>query len=99
MHTPLHNPSLEGQAQRRAKAQFSWLIHAGVYLAVNAGLLLLTWGMGRHWATFPALGWGLALAIHGLVVLARGSSLKQRLLERERQRLTAREESPQSRQA
>ncbi len=28
MHTPLHNPLLERQAQRRAKAQFGWLIHA-----------------------------------------------------------------------
>ena len=87
MHTPLHKPSLERQAQRRAKAQFGWLIHAGVYLAVNTGLLLLAWGMGRHWAAFPALGWGLALAIHGLAVWARGSSLQQRLLARERQRL------------
>lgn len=87
MHTPLHNPSLERQAQRRASAQFGWLVHAGVYLTVSTGLLLLAWTQGRPWAMFPALGWGVALAIHGLTVLARGSSLKQRLLERERERL------------
>lgn len=87
MHTPLHNPSLERQAQRRANAQLGWLVHAGVYLAVNTGLLLLAWNQGRSWAAFPALGWGLGLAIHGLAVWARGSSLQQRLLERERTRL------------
>lgn len=87
MHNTTHNPSLEHQAQRRASAQFGWLVHAGVYLAVNTGLLLLAWAQGRPWAIFPALGWGLGLALHGAVVFAKGSSLKQRLVERERRRL------------
>lgn len=87
MHNTTHNPSLEHQAQRRASAQFGWLVHAGVYLAVNTGLLLLAWAQGRPWVIFPALGWGLGLALHGAVVFAKGSSLKQRLVERERRRL------------
>jgi hypothetical protein len=78
---------LERQARRRANAQFGWLIHAGVYAAVNTGLILLAWSQGRSWAVFPALGWGLGLAIHGVVVFALRSSLQQRLLERERRRL------------
>ena len=47
MQTPTHNPSLERQAQRRASAQFGWLIHAGVYLAVNTGLLDTLLGLRR----------------------------------------------------
>lgn len=87
MHTNPSESALERQARRRASAQFGWLIHAGVYLAVNAGLLLLSISQGRSWAVFPALGWGLGLAVHGLAVSAIGSSLRQRLLDRERRRL------------
>ena len=38
---------------------------------------------------FPALGWGLGLAIHGLVVffVTGGAGLHERLIERERERL------------
>lgn len=87
MHTKHIEHPLERQARRRANAQFGWLVHAGVYLAVNTGLGLLALSQGRAWAMFPALGWGLGLAIHGAVVLARGSALKQWLVERERSRL------------
>lgn len=83
----MNTNALERQARRRAHAQFGWMVHAGVYLAVNTGLLLLAWSQGRSWAVFPALGWGLGLTIHAAVVWARGSSLQQRLLARERSRL------------
>jgi hypothetical protein len=91
MHTPLHNPSLERQAQRRANAQLGWLVHAGVYLAVNTGLLLLAWNQGRSWAVIPALGWGLGLAAHGLAVSDIGGKLCRWLLERERGRMGLRQ--------
>ena len=45
-----------------------WYIHACVYIAVNLGLATLSAMSGRHWAVFPAFGWGLGLAIHGIVV-------------------------------
>lgn len=97
MHTNHTEHPLERQARRRANAQFGWLVHAGVYLAVTTGLVLLSWVQGRPWAVFPALGWGLGLAVHGLVVSALGSSLRQRLLIRERQRLEKQEQSQQCR--
>ena len=45
---------------------------------------------GRHWAIYPALGWGLGLAIHGDVVylVTGGGGLYQRLVEQERERLS-----------
>jgi hypothetical protein len=51
----------------------------------------LSVGSGRHWAVFPALGWGIGLAIHGMVVffLAGGSNLHERMVQAERDRLSA----------
>jgi hypothetical protein len=43
---------------------------------------------------FPLLGWGLGLALHGVAVfmLGDGSTLRRRLLERERERLRREQE-------
>jgi hypothetical protein len=78
-------------ARRRAGAKMGWYIHAMVYVVVNAVLLLmaqLSFG-NRPWTVFPVLGWGLGLALHGLAVfvLGGGSSWRQRLVDRERERL------------
>lgn len=80
---------LERLARRRAGAKLGWYIHAGVYLAVNLLLVVLSASSGRHWAVFPAVGWGIGLAIHGVVVffLASGSGLHERLVQAERDRI------------
>jgi len=82
---------LDQLAHRRARAKMGWFLHAAVYLAVNAGLVVLSLASGRHWAVYPLLGWGLGLLFHGLAVwmLAPGSSIMDRLVERERARLQA----------
>ena len=66
-----------------------WIIHAMVYVAVNLLLVTLAALSGRNWAMFPALGWGLGLAIHGFVVFVvnGGGGLHERLLQHERQQL------------
>lgn len=53
---------------RAARAGFKW--HATVYVAVNAGLLLI-WAAirlqhdGAHpWFVYPLIGWGIGLAVH-----------------------------------
>jgi hypothetical protein len=81
---------IERQARRRAGAHLGWCIHATVYVAVNSFLVLLATSSGRSWAIFPLLGWGLGLAIHGLVVFLRlgGGGIHQRLVDQERRRLT-----------
>ena len=81
---------LERTARRRAGMKLGWYIHAGVYLAVNLFLAALAASAGRNWAIFPALGWGLGLAIHGVVVfLVAGGGVYENLLERERRQLAA----------
>jgi hypothetical protein len=83
------DPQLERQARRRAGAKLGWYIHALVYISVNLMLALLSTMSGRHWAVFPAMGWGMGLAIHGLVVffVTGGAGLYERLLQREREQL------------
>ena len=88
-------PTLEQRARRRVALKKGWLVHAAVFVLVNAGLWLM-WQMadagGEGWRMqrrgfhfFPLWGWGLGLAIHGLVVLFRlqGEGLTERMVERE----------------
>ena len=84
-------PALERQARRQAGAKLGWYVHAFVYAAVNLMLVLLSAVSGKHWAIFPALGWGLGLAIHGMVVflVTGGAGLRARLVQREREHLSA----------
>ena len=86
-----HETQFERVARRRAGAKMGWYIHASVYLLVNLLLVALSVGSGRHWAVFPAQGWGIGLAIHGVVVffLAGGSNLHERMVQAERDRLAA----------
>jgi uncharacterized membrane protein len=81
--------AMEKLARKRAGMRMGWLIHATVFIAVNLLLATLSYLSGRYWAVFPFLGWGLGLAIHGMVVLLAlpGSGLYQRMLARERERL------------
>jgi hypothetical protein len=75
-------------ARRRAGAKLSWYIHAAVYILVNLLLAVLSASSGRHWAIYPALGWGLGLAVHGAAVFIATSGLMDRLVDQERERLT-----------
>jgi hypothetical protein len=79
---------LERLARRRAGAKMGWYIHATVYIAVNLLLAALSAMGGSRWAVFPALGWGIGLAIHGAVVFLVSGGLHERLVQAERRRLT-----------
>ena len=81
---------LEHLARQRAGAKMGWFIHATVYAIVNLLALALALMSARHWPVAPAMAWGLGLAIHGIVVfwLGSGAGLRQRLLQRERERLS-----------
>jgi len=84
---------MERLARRRAGAKLGWYMHAGVYLLVNLLLVTLSATSGRHWAVFPALGWGLGLAIHGIVVfMVTGGGLHERMVQAERNRLALQQE-------
>ena len=99
-------PSLAQRARRRVALKKGFFIHLLVFVLVNAGLFVLwegaEWGLGdgagwgRHHRVggfFPLWGWGLGLAIHGIVVLLRlqGEGVTQRMVEREIEALRRRE--------
>jgi len=86
---------LEGLARKRAAAKIGWYIHATAYIAVNLLLAVLSAMSGRHWAVYPALGWGIGLAIHGAVVflVAGSTGLHGRMVQRERERLALQRDS------
>jgi hypothetical protein len=86
---PLSDDPIENLARKRAGAKLGWYIHAAVYLLVNLLLASLSYSAGRHWAVFPAAGWGIGLLVHGMVVffLAGGSDLHERMVQAERNRI------------
>lgn len=96
LSTPRLSDNLERQARKRAGARMGWYLHAAVYLVVNLGLTALSFASGHHWAVFPAMGWGLGLAIHGAAVwlAINGGGLRERLVQQERDRLSAEARSP-----
>lgn len=60
--------------QRRQVVRTGFRYHLVVYVAVQA-LLLATWavtGAGFPWFLFPLLGWGIGLAVHGVVAYGGG---------------------------
>ena len=89
----LNADRLERTARRRAGMKMGWYIHASVYVLVNLFLVLASASRGHTWAIYPLLGWGLGLLIHGAVVffLAPGNAFYERLLERERKALGAKD--------
>ena len=89
--TPLSPEEIERLAHKRAGAKLGWFIHATVYVLVNLFLFAISqYGFGqRPWSVYPVLGWGLGVALHGIsvFVMGGGSGLRDRLVERERERL------------
>ena len=81
---------LDMLARRRAGAKLGWYAHATVYVLVNVFLFILSMktGSGR-WSMFPAMGWGLGLAFHGIgvFILGPGCTMRERMVRRERERL------------
>lgn len=85
---------IERLARKRAGRKMGWYIHAFVFIAVNAGLAVLSTFTGRHFAVVSAFGWGLGLMIHGAVVflLPHGGNLRERLVQQEREKLEKRQD-------
>ena len=84
---------LDRLARQRAGMKMGWYIHAGIYLAVNLMLAAIAASSGRGWAIFPAFGWGIGLAAHGIVVfLKTNTAFFDGLVARERRQLQAQRE-------
>ncbi|MBT9456266.1 MAG: 2TM domain-containing protein [Burkholderiaceae bacterium] len=92
--TNMNEAQLRRTAKRRVNLKMGFLIHLLVFVAVNGGLWLMTSiNGGGHWRVFPLWGWGLGLAIHGLVTLInlQGQGLRERLLDSELKALRQRQ--------
>jgi hypothetical protein len=78
-------------ARRRAGRTLGWLMHLTVFICVNLVLLIAAASSGRPWHLVPLLGWGLGLAIHGMVVTLRngGFGIHAHLVRSERERLAS----------
>lgn len=90
---PLTDAQIESRARRRVAMKSGWYIHAVVFVAVNLGLYVIAqFTPYPRWHHWPLWGWGLGLAIHGLVVwlVLHGDGLRERMLEAERERLRRR---------
>ena len=85
------NEDLKRIARRRAGAKLGVIIHASVYVLVNALLALIRYRTSPDlaWNLYPLAGWGLGLAIHAAVVYVggAGSALRERLEQAELRRL------------
>jgi hypothetical protein len=81
---------IESRARRRVGMKLGFYTHAVVYVVVNLGLFAISSVSGRgNWHVWPLLGWGLGLAIHGIVtfISLSGEGVRERMLEREIERL------------
>lgn len=88
---PNDDRDIDRIARRRAGAKLGWYLHVTIYVVVNLGLFLVSrYGFGtRPWSVFPLLGWGLGVVLHGVAtfVLGSGSGIRERLVDKERERL------------
>lgn len=88
---PLTPDDIDRLARRRAGAKLGWYVHAVFYVLVNTLIFAMSrYGFGqRPWSVYPLLGWGLGLALHGVSVFAlgRGSKLRERMVQKERERI------------
>ena len=92
MNTPVtpSDTDLRRRARRRVGLRNSLGFHALVFVLVNLGLWAINaFGGGPRWHFWPLFGWGLGLAIHGIVTLLalHGEGWRERQLEREVERL------------
>lgn len=91
MPNHLSPEAIEQLARRRAGAKLGWYAHAAAFTAVNVVIFGMSrYGFGnRPWSVYPLLGWGLGLALHGISVfmLGTGSGLRERMVQKERERL------------
>ncbi len=82
------------KARRRALAKYGFFVHAAVYAAVMVLLVVinLVTSPGAIWFIWPLIGWGFAVALHGLRVflLSDRNAIVDALAERELRRSAGR---------
>ncbi len=81
------------KARKRAEAKYGFFVHAAVYAAVMVALVIINvlTSPGAIWFIWPFIGWGFAVALHGMRVylLADKTVVLDALTERELRRSAA----------
>jgi multidrug efflux pump subunit AcrB len=85
----------DAKARERAEAKYGFFVHASVYTAVMVLLVLINLMTSPEaiWFIWPLVGWGFAVALHGVRVflLADKNAVIEKLTERELRRSSAEE--------
>ena len=74
---PLESNPRYCEALRHVRELRGFYVHAATYFVVISGLAALNFfgNSTRLWVVWPAVGWGIGLAAHGLSVFAFGGWL------------------------
>ena len=91
---PMDEEALQQAAKKRVDLKIGFYTHLLVFVLVNCGIYLMNnFSGGQRWHHFPLFGWGLGLAIHGIVtfISLQGMGLKARMLEQEIETLRRRQ--------
>ncbi|MBA3540875.1 MAG: 2TM domain-containing protein [Deltaproteobacteria bacterium] len=90
-------PELTEVARRRVQARTGFAIHVLMFVAANAGLIVI-WrltGASYPWFVWPLLGWGVLVVVHAVVLLIGPDTPREdRAIERELSRLRNRPHEP-----
>ena len=81
---PMDEEALQQAAKKRVDLKIGFYTHLLVFVLVNSGMYLMNnFSGGQRWHHFPLFGWGLGLAIHGIVtsISLQGMGLTARMLE------------------
>ena len=76
-------------ARVRTNAKLGFYLHAAIYVVVMLVLFAINaLSSSKPWSIYPLLGWGLGVAIHGIMAVGVvGSGFKDRMLQAEVARL------------
>ena len=90
----MENQEAYQRAKRRVEAKLGFWWHLGVYLAVNALLLVINLSTSAEylWFKWPLLGWGIGVFFHGLGAFRSPSGRLGEAMERMIQEEMRREE-------
>ena len=83
----MENQEAYQKAKKRVEVKIGFYIHLSVYVVVNILLIIinLTTSTQHLWFKWPLIGWGIGVFFHALGVFAftEGSSIKDRMIEKE----------------
>jgi 2TM domain len=85
----MENQDAYRRAKRRVEARLGFYWHLGIYLSVNALLVIINLVTSTEylWFKWPLLGWGIGVFFHGLGVFrfssGRFATMKERMIEEE----------------